>query len=56
MRKPKSHYRQMTKERANEIRASYFARGITQRELGERYGLRQNSVSRIVSGLVWNQP
>lgn len=46
-------YRNMTRERAEEIRALYFARTHTQRELGELFGLRQGSVSRIISGQTW---
>lgn len=53
MRKPKSSYRHMTAEKAEEIRRAYFAREMKQHELGEKYGLRQGSVSRIVSGQTW---
>jgi DNA-binding transcriptional regulator LsrR (DeoR family) len=51
--KPKRHYRQMTAAKADEIRRAYFNREATQRELGERFGVTQHTVSRIVSGLVW---
>jgi len=53
MRSQKKHYRTMTREKAEEIRRVYFAREANQRELAERYGIRQHSVSRIVSGQVW---
>lgn len=53
MRAPKTHYRGMTRQKAEEIRRAYFAREARQRELAERYGIRQNTVSRIISGLVW---
>jgi DNA-binding transcriptional regulator LsrR (DeoR family) len=43
----------MTQAIANEIRRAYFAREAKQRELAERYGIRQHSVSRIISGQVW---
>ena len=51
--KPRSRYRHMTREKAYEIRRAYFAREAKQKELAERYGIKQQSVSRIVSGLVW---
>ncbi len=43
----------MDRKKAAEIRRAYFSREANQRQLGERYGIGQNSVSRIVSGLVW---
>jgi len=43
----------MNRARAEEIRRLYFSRTLNQRQLAERYGLRQHSISRIVSGLVW---
>jgi len=46
----------MTPEKAAEIRRAYFNREANQRELAEQYGIRQNSVSRIVSGLSWSRP
>ena len=49
----KTHYRSMTKEKADEIRRQYFARELKQSELAEKYNLAQGSVSRIVSGKVW---
>ena len=52
-RRPKRWYRNMTPEKAQEIRRAYFAREARQAELAERYGIAQHSVSRIVSGLVW---
>lgn len=51
--RPKRFYGTMTREKAQEIRRAYFAREANQRELAERYGIRQNSVSRIVSGQSW---
>ena len=52
-RRPKSHYRHMTRARAEAIRAAYFRREAKQAELAAIYGVRQNTISRIVSGLVW---
>jgi DNA-binding transcriptional regulator LsrR (DeoR family) len=51
--KPKANYRGMTYELAQEIRRAYFAREGKQKELGLKYGIKQNTVSRIISGLVW---
>lgn len=51
--RPKRHYRNMDRMKAVEIRRAYFAREATQAELASRYGVRQNTISRIVSGLVW---
>jgi DNA-binding transcriptional regulator LsrR (DeoR family) len=53
MCKPKSHYRHMNPAKAEEIRRAYFNREAKQKDLAQRYGVRQNTVSRIVSGLVW---
>ncbi len=53
MLKPKSHYRGMTYEIAEEIRRAYFSREATQAELGRRYGRKQHTISRIVSGITW---
>lgn len=53
--RPKRHYRHMTPEKAAEIRRAYFSREAKQQELAERYGIRQNTVSRIVSGLSWSR-
>ena len=50
---PKRHYRHFTREQAHEIRRAYFAREAKQAELAARHGIRQNTVSRIVSGQVW---
>ena len=52
----KSRYRHMNAEIAAEIRRRYFAREATQAALGREYGIRQHSVSRIVSGLSWVRP
>ena len=53
MTAPRSRYRHMTPAKAAEIRRKYFAREAKQAELAREYGIRQNSVSRIVSGLSW---
>jgi DNA-binding transcriptional regulator LsrR (DeoR family) len=49
----RSYYRNMTRALAREIRDLYFSRWFKQREIAEMYGIRQHSVSRIVSGRVW---
>ena len=51
--KPKSRYRHMTREKAERIRELYFSRKAKQAELAEMFGIRQQSVSRIISGQVW---
>jgi DNA-binding transcriptional regulator LsrR (DeoR family) len=50
---PATRYLDMTREKAEEIRREYFSGGVTQTQLASRYGLRQGTVSRIVSGRVW---
>jgi hypothetical protein len=52
-RTPKTYYRGMTWERAQAIRAEYFANRTPQRVLAKRYGISQGNVSRIVSGQVF---
>lgn len=53
MHKPKSRYRNMSPMAARVIRELYFVGKMKQREIGRMFGLRQGSVSRIVSGQVW---
>lgn len=53
MKAPKRHYRHMTREKAERIRELYFSRQMNQVQLAEKFGIRQPSVSRIVSGQVW---
>ena len=52
--KPKRHYRHMNPRAARVIRDLYFIGKLKQHEIGRMFGLRQGSVSRIVSGQVWN--
>lgn len=54
MRQKKTHYKNMNQAKADEIRRLYFERKANQKQLAEMYGIKQNSVSRIISGLVWN--
>jgi DNA-binding transcriptional regulator LsrR (DeoR family) len=56
MSKPKSFYRHMNRQKADEIRAMYFSRKHKQHEIAAIYGISQNTVSRIVSDLVWTAP
>lgn len=49
----KRNYRHMTRQIAEQIRDLYFSRWFKQAEIAELYGIRQHSVSRIVSGQVW---
>ena len=53
--RPKRYYRNMNFEIAEKIRTEYFSRTATQQELADKYGIKQNSVSRIISGLVWSR-
>jgi DNA-binding transcriptional regulator LsrR (DeoR family) len=51
--RPKEFYRNMTREKAEQIRKLYFSRQKKQKELAEDFGIKQNTVSRIISGMVW---
>ena len=53
MHRPKSHYRHMTREKAQAIRQRYFAREANQPQLAKEYGVKQHTISRIISGQVW---
>ena len=50
---PKSRYRNMDRAKAAEVRRAYFAREATQTQIAERFGIKQGTVSRIISGQVW---
>lgn len=52
---PKSRYRNSSPEVAKRIRELYFVQRLTQKAIGELVGVAQGSVSRIVSGQVWQQ-
>jgi DNA-binding transcriptional regulator LsrR (DeoR family) len=54
MNRPKSRYRHMTPAAAREIRRAYFAREAKQAQIARRFGVKQNTVSRIVSGITWS--
>ena len=45
----------MDHSKAAEIRRAFFYREANKAVLARRYGIAQNTVSRIVSGLVWNR-
>lgn len=51
--RPKRFYRHMDRSKAEQIRALYFSRQKKQVELAAMFGIRQNTVSRIISGMVW---
>lgn len=51
--RPKRHYRGMNRAKAEDVRFLYFTRRLKQREIAEIHGIKQNTVSRIVSGMVW---
>lgn len=44
----------LTDVQATEVRELYAAGGITQRELGEMYGITQSQVSKIVLGVAFS--
>ena len=52
--RPKTRYRHMTPRAASAIRALYFVGKLKQHEIARMFGIRQNTVSRIVSGQVWS--
>lgn len=50
----KRFYRNSSPAVARVVRDLYFVGKLKQREIGRMFGMRQNSVSRIVSGQVWS--
>lgn len=50
---PKQNYRGMDRERAQKIRELYLQRAATQKQLAERFGVSQGTISKIVSDQVW---
>lgn len=54
MRKPMSKYRHMNHEKAEEMRALFFCREFNRKELAQKFQVSQATVSRIISGLIWN--
>jgi transcriptional regulator with XRE-family HTH domain len=50
---PKQNYRGMNHERAQKIRELYLQRAATQKQLAERFGVSQGTISKIVSDQVW---
>lgn len=50
---PKRYYRNMTAEKAQEIRSVYVATRCKQKDLAIQYGVSQSTVCRIISGQVW---
>lgn len=53
MSRRRRRYRHMTPLAARVIRDLYFVGKLKQHEIGRMFGLRQHSVSRIVSLHVW---
>jgi hypothetical protein len=51
--RPKRFYKQSSPLVAKMVRDLYFIGRLKQHEIGRMFGMRQNSVSRIVSGQVW---
>lgn len=52
--RPKRAYRTMTPKAAKVMRDLYFMGKLKQHEIGRMFGVKQNSVSRIISGQVWS--
>jgi DNA-directed RNA polymerase specialized sigma subunit len=52
--RPKRFYKQSSPLVAKAVRDLYFVGRLKQHEIGRMFGLRQCSVSRIVSRQVWN--
>lgn len=50
---PKRYYRDMTVEKAQEIRKAYFSLRIRQQDLAVQFRVSQGTISRIISGKVW---
>lgn len=50
----KSHYRNMTPDKAKSIRDMYFKGRMKQAAIARTFGITQATVSRIISGKVWN--
>lgn len=50
---PKRKYLHMTHEKAEAIRKLYYSRQMKQVELAELFGVRQCTISRIISYQVW---
>jgi predicted transcriptional regulator len=51
--KPRSVYRHSTPLMARVMRDLYFVGKLRQIDLARMFGIRQSSVSRIISGKVW---
>lgn len=56
MTRPKRFYGHMCPVIAQMIRELYFSRHMNQPQLASFFRIRQNSVSRIVSGQTWSRP
>ena len=56
MLQQKRWYRHMDYAKAEKIRELYFIRNMKPTELAKMFGIAQGSVSRIVSGRVWQTP
>lgn len=53
--RPKRFYRNSSPLIARVARDLYFVGKLKQREIGRMLGLRQGSISRMVSGQVWSE-
>ena len=49
-----SKYRHMTREKAEEMRALFFSGQLKRKELAQKFQVSEATVSRVISGLIWN--
>ena len=55
MNRPKRYYRHSSPIMARAARELYFVGRLKQHQIARMFGLRQHSVSRIVSGQTWTE-
>jgi DNA-binding transcriptional regulator LsrR (DeoR family) len=51
--RPKRHYRDMNRQKADQIRIEYFSTRCKQKDLAIKYNVSQVTICRIISGQVW---
>jgi DNA-binding transcriptional regulator LsrR (DeoR family) len=55
MHRPKHHYRQITREKAHEIRRRYFAREANQPQLAKEFGVHVRTVEAALCRRNWGR-
>lgn len=53
---PKAYYRDMNQRIAKVMRELYFVGKLKQHEIARMFGKKQNTVSRVISGITWDRP